>query len=109
MTSDRLREIKARMAMAATGDDDGAYEESDWRWLLAEVDRLYASRRAVELELTATRDRLTAQRARLLEAARDALDGSVNASTYPDGPCLEVWIRDGLRAAIAAAEEETHG
>jgi hypothetical protein len=39
----------------------------------------------------------------LLEACQDALSDSVDASTYPDGPCLNKHVRDALRAAIKKA------
>lgn len=37
-----------------------------------------------------------------INAMEDALAHSVDASTYPDGPCLDEWVRDDLRSALAA-------
>lgn len=39
--------------------------------------------------------------AELVEAAQDVLDGTVNATTYPDGPCIDRADRERLRAALS--------
>lgn len=42
---------------------------------------------------------------RVKEAMQDALANSVNATSYPDGPCLEKWVRDDLAAVLADMEK----
>lgn len=37
----------------------------------------------------------------LIEAAQEVLDSTVNATTYPDGPCIPRAERDRLRAALS--------
>ena len=39
--------------------------------------------------------------AELIEAAQDVIDGTVNATTYPDGPCIDRKDRTRLIAALA--------
>lgn len=46
--SDRLSEIRERMLRCATGDDDTGHEVGDWRWLIAEVERLTLSTPAAQ-------------------------------------------------------------
>lgn len=43
--------------------------------------------------------------AELVEAAQDALRGSVDARPYPDGPCLDKEVRDALTAAVAFSKK----
>jgi len=44
-----------------------------------------------------------ATRTPLLRACEEALESSVDATTYPDGPCLDSEVRDAMRTAIANA------
>jgi hypothetical protein len=39
--------------------------------------------------------------AQLVEAAQDVIDDTVDASTYPDGPCISRKERAALKAALA--------
>jgi hypothetical protein len=68
------------------------YPEDGWRADAAE-------KRADEAEATVRRMRA------LLE---EVLDGSVDASTYPDGPCLERDLRKRIKAELAN-DKITHG
>ena len=64
------------------------YPEDGWRADAAE-------KRADEAEATVRRMRV------LLE---EVIDGSVDASTYPDGPCLDRDLRKRLEAELANGE-----
>lgn len=44
--------------------------------------------------------------AELIEAAQEVIDGTVNATTYPDGPCIERSDRERLTTAIARVQGE---
>ena len=48
--------------------------------------------------------RLTAENERLREALEDCLSTSVDAPAYPDGPCLEKWVRDQAKQALGVTD-----
>jgi len=45
----------------------------------------------------------------LVEAAEEILHHCPQAGTYPDGPCIEGWLRDELKAALAALDKAKGG
>lgn len=51
---------------------------------------------------TALTDRIDKTLKALREACENALDSSVDARPYPDGPCLPKDVREQLRAALRA-------
>lgn len=75
--------------------------EKQWFELAAECKSVLATTGSVP-HRAIHRDRLNG----LIEAAQDALDESVDAGTYPDGPCLPGTTRDKLRRAIMEIERE---
>lgn len=56
-----------------------------------------AERRAAEAEATVRRMR---------ELLEEVIDGSVDASTYPDGPCLDRGLRKRIKAELANHQDE---
>jgi hypothetical protein len=58
-----------------------------------------AERRAAEAEATVRRIR---------ELLEEVIDGSVDASTYPDGPCLDRELRKRIKAELLPNDKISH-